>query len=61
MISILGTGGIGKATLASAVGHAALAYFAGAVFFVPPSRMRSYKDYLGNVRAAPRLERRCLR
>ena len=41
LITILGTGGIGKTTVASAVGHAASPDFAGAVFFVDLSVLRS--------------------
>jgi predicted ATPase/DNA-binding winged helix-turn-helix (wHTH) protein len=41
LITVLGTGGIGKTTVASAVGHAASPDFAGAVFFVDLSVLRS--------------------
>ncbi|MEK1931321.1 MAG: winged helix-turn-helix domain-containing protein, partial [Pararhizobium sp.] len=41
LITILGAGGIGKTTVASAVGHAALTDFSGAVFFLDLSVLRS--------------------
>ncbi|MES0099843.1 winged helix-turn-helix domain-containing protein [Mesorhizobium sp. M0019] len=41
LITILGAGGIGKTTVASAVGHAATADFSGAVFFLDLSVLRS--------------------
>src|SRR6202521_3461735 len=45
LITILGAGGIGKTTLALAVGHAALADFSGAAFFVDLSAV-SDKDHV---------------
>ena len=45
LITILGAGGIGKTTVALAVGHAALADFSGAVFFLDLSVLRS-KDQI---------------
>ena len=40
LITILGAGGIGKTTVARAVGHSVLAHFSGAVFFVDLSTVR---------------------
>ena len=43
LITILGAGGIGKTTVALAVGHAALADFSGAAFFVDLSAVSDNK------------------
>jgi ABC-type glutathione transport system ATPase component len=43
LTTIRGAGGIGKTTVALAVGHAALADFAGQVFFVDLSAVRDKK------------------
>src|ERR1700688_3598594 len=45
LVTILGAGGIGKTTVALAVGHAALADFSGAAFFVDLSAV-SDKDHV---------------
>lgn len=52
LITVLGTGGIGKTTVAVAVGHAALADFKGQVFFVDLSALRDKAQVTGAIAAA---------
>jgi DNA-binding winged helix-turn-helix (wHTH) protein len=52
LVTILGTGGIGKTTVALAVGHAALADFSGAVFFVDISTLGDEQQIVGALAAA---------
>jgi predicted ATPase/DNA-binding winged helix-turn-helix (wHTH) protein len=52
LITILGSGGIGKTTVALAVGHAALADFAGAVFFVDISTVRDKEQVVSAIASA---------
>jgi predicted ATPase/DNA-binding winged helix-turn-helix (wHTH) protein len=52
LVTILGTGGIGKTTVALAVGHAALADFSGAVFFVDISALGDEQQIVGALAAA---------
>src|SRR5882762_4909503 len=47
LITILGAGGMGKTTVALAVGHSALADFSGAVFFVDLSTVRDKEQVIG--------------
>jgi predicted ATPase/DNA-binding winged helix-turn-helix (wHTH) protein len=49
LITILGAGGIGKTTVAVAVGHAALAEFSGAAFFVDLSAVSDKERVVGVV------------
>jgi predicted ATPase/DNA-binding winged helix-turn-helix (wHTH) protein len=49
LITILGAGGIGKTTVALAVGHAALADFSGAAFFVDLSAVSDKEHVIGVV------------
>jgi predicted ATPase/DNA-binding winged helix-turn-helix (wHTH) protein len=51
-ITITGVGGIGKTTVALAVGHAALADFADAVFFVDLSTVRDREQVVSAIAAA---------
>jgi predicted ATPase/DNA-binding winged helix-turn-helix (wHTH) protein len=51
-ITILGAGGIGKTTVALAVGHAALADFGDAVFFVDLSTVRNKEQVVGAIASA---------
>jgi predicted ATPase/DNA-binding winged helix-turn-helix (wHTH) protein len=52
LTTILGTGGIGKTTVALAVGHAALADFTGHVFFVDLSGVKDKEQVIGAVATA---------
>ncbi|WP_249780372.1 NB-ARC domain-containing protein [Bradyrhizobium sp. dw_411] len=52
LITILGTGGIGKTTVALAVGHAVLAEFSGAAFFVDLSAVSDKEHVIGVVASA---------
>jgi len=52
LVTILGTGGTGKTTVALAVGHAALASFSGAVFFVDLSALADDEQIVGALAAA---------
>src|SRR6266436_8725789 len=56
LITILGAGGIGKTTIALAVGHAALADFSGAVFFVDLSTVSDKEQVIGAIASAIRLD-----
>jgi predicted ATPase/DNA-binding winged helix-turn-helix (wHTH) protein len=49
LITILGTGGIGKTTVALAVGHAAFADLPDAVYFVDLSTVRGREQFVGAV------------
>src|SRR3984885_6850644 len=49
LITILGAGGIGKTTVALAVGHAALADFSGSAFFVDLSAVSDKEHVIGVV------------
>ena len=51
-ITILGAGGIGKTTVALAVGHAALADFGDAVFFVDLSTVRDKEQVVSAIASA---------
>jgi predicted ATPase len=52
LTTILGAGGIGKTTVALAVGHAALADFAGQVFFVDLSAVKDNEQVIGAIATA---------
>src|SRR6266404_6539122 len=52
LITILGAGGMGKTTVALAVGHSALAHFSGAVFFVDLSTVRDKEQVIGAIASA---------
>jgi len=52
LITVLGTGGIGKTTVGLAVGHSALADFSGAVFFVDLSVLRDKEQVVGAIASA---------
>lgn len=52
LTTILGAGGIGKTTVALSVGHAALADFSGAVFFVDLSTVSDNEQVIGAVASA---------
>src|SRR6185312_7871877 len=52
LTTILGAGGIGKTTVALSVGHAALADFSGAVFFVDLSALADDEQIVGALAAA---------
>jgi predicted ATPase/DNA-binding winged helix-turn-helix (wHTH) protein len=52
LITILGAGGIGKTTVALAVGHAALADFGDAVFFVDLSTVRNKEEVVSAIASA---------
>jgi predicted ATPase/DNA-binding winged helix-turn-helix (wHTH) protein len=52
LTTILGAGGIGKTTVALAVGHAALADFTGQVFFVDLSAAKNNEQVIGAIAAA---------
>ncbi|MET4346495.1 winged helix-turn-helix domain-containing protein [Bradyrhizobium sp. RT9a] len=52
LITILGAGGIGKTTVALAVGHRVLAHFSGAVFFVDLSTVRDKEQVIGAIASA---------
>ena len=52
LITILGTGGIGKTTVALAVGHAAFADLSEAVYFVDLSTVRDREQLFGAVASA---------
>ena len=52
LITILGAGGMGKTTVALAVGHSALAHFSGAVFFVDLSTARDKEQVIGAIASA---------
>jgi predicted ATPase/DNA-binding winged helix-turn-helix (wHTH) protein len=56
LITILGAGGIGKTTVALAVGHEALADFAGAVFFVDLSTVNDKEHLVGAIASAVGLD-----
>ena len=56
LITILGTGGIGKTTVALAVGHAALADFSGAAFFVDLSTVNDQEHLIGAIASAVGLD-----
>src|SRR5260370_6911238 len=50
--AIRGGGGMGKTTVALSVGHAALAHFSGAVFFVDLSTVRDKEQVIGAIASA---------
>jgi predicted ATPase/DNA-binding winged helix-turn-helix (wHTH) protein len=52
LMTILGAGGMGKTTVALAVGHSALADFSGAVFFVDISTVRDKEQVIGAIASA---------
>ena len=52
LITILGAGGIGKTTVALSVGHAALADFSGAAFFVDLSTVSDKEHLIGAIASA---------
>src|SRR6266571_3503187 len=52
LITILGAGGIGKTTVALAVGHRTLADFAGAAFFVDLSTLNDQEHLIGAIASA---------
>jgi predicted ATPase/DNA-binding winged helix-turn-helix (wHTH) protein len=52
LITIMGAGGIGKTTVALAVGHAALADFSGSAFFVDLSAVSDKEHVIGVVASA---------
>src|SRR6266581_6509152 len=52
LITILGAGGIGKTTVALAVGHGALADFSGAAFFVDLSAVSDQEHLIGAIASA---------
>jgi predicted ATPase/DNA-binding winged helix-turn-helix (wHTH) protein len=52
LITLLGAGGIGKTTVALAVGHSVLAHFSGAVFFVDLSTVRDKEQVIGAIASA---------
>ena len=56
LITILGAGGIGKTTIALAVGHAALADFSGAAFFVDLSTVNGKEHLIGAIASAVGLD-----
>src|SRR5713226_5531582 len=56
LITILGAGGIGKTTVALAVGHAALADFSGAAFFVDLSTVSDKEHLIGAIASAVGLD-----
>jgi predicted ATPase/DNA-binding winged helix-turn-helix (wHTH) protein len=56
LTTILGPGGIGKTTVALAVGHAALTDFAGQVFFIDLSTVRDEAQVISGVAAAIKLD-----
>src|SRR6267154_2081390 len=56
LITILGAGGMGKTTVALAVGHSALADFSGAVFFVDLSTVRDKEQVIGAIASATGLD-----
>jgi predicted ATPase/DNA-binding winged helix-turn-helix (wHTH) protein len=56
LITILGAGGMGKTTVALAVGHSALAHFSGAVFFVDLSTVRDKEHLIGAIASAVGLD-----
>src|SRR6266446_1567091 len=58
LITILGAGGIGKTTVALAVGHSALAHFNGAVFFVDLSTVRDTEQVIGAIASSVGLDPR---
>ena len=59
LITILGTGGIGKTTVALSVGHGALADFSGAVFFVDLSTISDKEHVVGAVASAVGFDAQC--
>jgi predicted ATPase/DNA-binding winged helix-turn-helix (wHTH) protein len=52
LITVLGAGGIGKTTVALSVGHAALADFSGAAFFVDLSTVNDQEHLIGAIASA---------
>jgi predicted ATPase/DNA-binding winged helix-turn-helix (wHTH) protein len=52
LITILGAGGMGKTTVALAVGHSMLAYFSGSVFFVDLSTIKDDEQVIGAIASA---------
>ena len=58
LITILGAGGIGKTTVALAVGHSALAHFNDAVFFVDLSTVRDTEQVIGAIASSIGLDPR---
>ncbi len=56
LVTILGAGGIGKTTVALAVGHGTLAEFAGAAFFVDLSTVSDNEQVIGAVASAVGLD-----
>ena len=56
LITIVGTGGIGKTTVALAVGHRALADFFGAAFFVDLSIVSDKEHVIGAIASAAGLD-----
>jgi predicted ATPase/DNA-binding winged helix-turn-helix (wHTH) protein len=58
LITILGAGGIGKTTVALAIGHGVLADFAGAAFFVDLSSVGEREHVIGAIASAFGLDSR---
>jgi predicted ATPase/DNA-binding winged helix-turn-helix (wHTH) protein len=56
LITILGAGGIGKTTVALAVGHGTLADFSGAAFFVDVSTVSDKEHVIGAIASAVGLD-----
>src|SRR3954468_8140101 len=56
LITVLGAGGIGKTTVALAVGHGALADFSGAAFFVDLSTVSDEGHVIGAIASAVGLD-----
>src|SRR5712671_3396622 len=56
LITILGAGGIGKTTVALSVGHATLADFSGAAFFVDVSTVSDKEQLVGAIASAVGLD-----
>jgi predicted ATPase/DNA-binding winged helix-turn-helix (wHTH) protein len=56
LITILGAGGIGKTTVALAVGHGTLADFSGAAFFVDVSTVSDKEQLIGAIASAVGLD-----
>ena len=52
LITILGAGGIGKTTVALAVGYSVLPHFSGAAFFVDLSTVRDKEQVIGAIASA---------
>ncbi|WP_051345977.1 winged helix-turn-helix domain-containing protein [Bradyrhizobium sp. th.b2] len=58
LVTILGTGGIGKTTVALSVGHGALADFSGAAYFVDLSTVSDGAHVIGAIASAVGLDSR---